>query len=248
MPVDPDNSPMGLPHALHAPFLPGWAEALLIGAFGVVVVAAVWGKRIAGAASTLYSFTKGVITRNADLESRIAHLEKSSDAKLAQLQNLADRVQEILNAVAPPGARSYRDMLAELLRNEAIATARLRALTETDSAARFECDANGMCIHVNDALCHLFNLSRERMLKNGWLEAIPAEQRAGVYEAWQNAVTNELPYAHEYDVITPMGRTRVYAKTISVPYNGQTELYLGTVTPVKHPLFPPTPTSPPPPP
>lgn len=226
MQVDPDN----LSAALHKSSSSGIVDTVLLSVTAVALAFAIWGRRIIPALGTGWRFVRDLLTNNDALRGRMTVNEQAQAGIQQELHAIRSQVAVIMATLAPPGKRSNRDILEDLEMKSVIAAARWKNFVDRDATPRFECDNSGACTYANEALCQLYGMSLERMLGNGWTEAVAGDERRDVFEAWDNAVKAHLPYDHEHNVQTPSGRLRVYTQAHAVTLDGVPILYMGTVT------------------
>ena len=112
-----------------------------------------------------------------------------------------------------------------------------RANLENSPQPRFECDSQGKCVWVNEALATLFGLSISEMTSadgNGWIAGV--EEGNEVFSVWMNAVTNKIPYQREYIVRNVKTGARVLCNAVATPLfskDGKSvALWNGSVNPI----------------
>lgn len=130
-------------------------------------------------------------------------VDANAQAMNEQLKPLHAKVDEIFEQITVNGYRkgTLRDKLGQI--DEAIHMLTLNQRTNIDNSPlpRFECDATGKCIWVNEAVCELFGQTFNEMISAdglGWLASI--EEPEKVFEVWNEAVKTRIPYYKEYYV------------------------------------------------
>jgi PAS domain S-box-containing protein len=83
---------------------------------------------------------------------------------------------------------------------------------------------------VNDAVCAMMSIDRERMLGAGWAGALHPEDRDGVVGAWRGVVREPREYSSEHRLLVD-GQVRwvVERATVVRDGGGRVESFLGTV-------------------
>lgn len=115
----------------------------------------------------------------------------------------------------------------------AVREVRLALLERRTSAAIYVCNSvTGECTYANVELAELYGLDAADFAGAGWLSAIDSEERADVWQRWQHAVKEHIPYECEYNVKNQ--RTgeefRVFTKAYPARLRtGQIVWYVGTV-------------------
>jgi PAS domain S-box-containing protein len=107
------------------------------------------------------------------------------------------------------------------------------ALQSRLTIAVFECDSEGNCTFANPAICELFNLSREQMLGNGWLNKVgrTPEQREHIWHDWQQSIKNNIPYEAYYEIRKASGEY-ITCRATAMAYrdsSGKVLFFSGTV-------------------
>jgi PAS domain S-box-containing protein len=95
----------------------------------------------------------------------------------------------------------------------------------------FQTDAKGDCIYVNTTLCRLSGQTHEEAHGEGWVAALHPDDRARVFEEWYRAIAAGQPFALEYRLQPPSGRTTVVRSEVVpvVDPRGRASGWLGTV-------------------
>lgn len=79
------------------------------------------------------------------------------------------------------------------------------------------CNRDGLLTWANEHLCERFGLDMHSLEGNGWLSALPEEDREDAYNHWMAAVRNHIPYDCRYTIINQRTnkvqamRTRAYS-------------------------------------
>lgn len=96
----------------------------------------------------------------------------------------------------------------------------------------FRTDSEGNCLYVNERCSEITGLSLEEASGRGWLQAVHPEDRDQVFHDWTEAILEKRPFAGEYRLRRPDGRTTwVIGQSVSVAgESGEIIGYIGTVT------------------
>jgi PAS domain S-box-containing protein len=89
-------------------------------------------------------------------------------------------------------------------RKGSVADIRTRILMRESSVPRWECDENGHCVEVNDALCSMFGRPRDLMLGTRWTQAIAPGLAPQVMAAFHAAYAG----VNDYEYVQPYAITR----------------------------------------
>ena len=166
-------------------------------------------------------------------------IEASRECIIEQLKPLNAKIDEVYEQITVNGYRkgTLRDKLGQI--DDAIHMLMLNQRTNIDNSPqpRFECDANGKCTWVNEALCALFGQSFNEMISadgSGWLASI--EEPEKVFEVWSEAVCTKIPYYKEYVVRNDKLKKRIKciarAKPLLSRDGTKVITWHGVVTPV----------------
>ena len=112
--------------------------------------------------------------------------------------------------------------------------ARFRGLAAAAPVGIFQTDVEGACSYVNDRWCGIAGMSASEAAGLGWLRALHPVDRAGVREAWRDAVAGRHAFALRYRFLRPDGsESWVIGNAVaSRSAQGELEGYIGTVTDV----------------
>lgn len=127
--------------------------------------------------------------------------------------------------------------ICELSLKTEVATAVSRIALNETKVPRWETDAHGMCVWVNEAACRLFGLSQEQMLGVRWTQAIDPGHAAKVMEAFHSAYSRtDYIYAQPYTILVHGQRIPVIARAVEVirTPDGKVHTMFGTITPELH--------------
>jgi len=117
-------------------------------------------------------------------------------------------VRLLVNRVADARGRAlayigvHRDMTEEREHEEAIRTAeaQIQLLTSRAPAGIFQYDQSEKLVFLNEMLCVMTGLPPERLLGEGWLQAVhPADQRR-VVAAWRSAMSGGAVFRAEFRI------------------------------------------------
>jgi len=89
-------------------------------------------------------------------------------------------------------------------RKSSVSDIRTRLLMQESPVPRWECDEDGRCVEVNDALCSMFGRPRDLMLGTRWTQAIAPGFAPQVMAAFHAAYAG----ANDYEYVQPYAITR----------------------------------------
>jgi len=186
---------------------------LLLGLFGVPVVALVGQRRKLSAERAAFSDRLFVL-----------------DAHKTVLESEIERLRQDAARQREQGAEIER--LRQSLEASKDSEQRLRALTQQLPVGVFMADFEGNCRYVNDRWCQMAGLTAEQALGASWVQSVHPDERDQVMKAWRQTVEEggELVVDHRFR--SPSGRT-TWLDTRAVPLRdrtGRAAYYLGTST------------------
>jgi PAS domain S-box-containing protein len=126
-----------------------------------------------------------------------------------------------------------------LLLQAMISTAVARLALNENMTPRWETDAKGQCVWVNEASCRLFGLPREEMLGTRWTQAIEAGHAPRVMEAFMRAYeSDDYVYHESYSIIVKGKRIHLSARAVETirDEDGIVLAMFGTLTPENLPI------------
>ena len=152
--------------------------------------------------------------------------------RLVRREHAVDELPAILAEL-----KSLNEQVAELREMVQLSGLRWRVTWQLSDFGVYETDPKGSCTFANPALCDLFGLSEQEMMGNSWLRAVgrnPTE-RMKVWQDWQVAVAQDIPYRAEYWITPGSGREPLYcvtyAEALRSPVNGKVLKFHGVVKP-----------------
>lgn len=89
-------------------------------------------------------------------------------------------------------------------RKSSVSDIRTRILMQESPVPRWECDEDGRCVEVNEALCSMFGRPRDLMLGTRWTQAIAPGFAPQVMAAFHAAYAG----ANDYEYVQPYAITR----------------------------------------
>jgi PAS domain S-box-containing protein len=89
-------------------------------------------------------------------------------------------------------------------RKSSVSDIRTRLLMQESPVPRWECDEDGRCVEVNEALCSMFGRPRDLMLGKRWTQAIAPGFAPQVMAAFHAAYAG----ANDYEYVQPYAITR----------------------------------------
>ena len=129
---------------------------------------------------------------------------------------------------------AVRDITEKKLADDALLKSErlFQSLATSSPVGIFRTDAEGLTTYVNPKWCQLSGLARTDAMGNGWLKAVPPEDRERLGLHWQNSVETKGISTSEYRFLHPDGKV-VYVKGQAVPeYDEKDNVtgYVGTIT------------------
>jgi PAS domain S-box-containing protein len=125
------------------------------------------------------------------------------------------------------GGSSLKDAVLRIDASSQKQEARWLAIVDRDSQPTYECAPTGECTQANKAICELFGLSREEMMGNGWLEGVIPSDREKAFDAWNAAVSKNLPYECEYTSRNHRTGETIKVRTTAEPMFDRDERIIG---------------------
>jgi PAS domain S-box-containing protein len=89
-------------------------------------------------------------------------------------------------------------------RKSSVSDIRTKLLMQESPVPRWECDEDGRCVEVNEALCSMFGRPRDMMLGTRWTQAIAPGFAPQVMAAFHAAYAG----ANDYEYVQPYAITR----------------------------------------
>jgi len=128
-------------------------------------------------------------------------------------------------------AAQIRDLLDRLRHFDTEATVRFEIVSRHLDIGIYVCSADGRCSYTNDVTCEIFERDSHSLIGYGWLDAIEGDERIRVFERWDAAVKNQLPYSEEYWIrgARSGNRVRIRTKAYAGKVDGQVICFIGYV-------------------
>ncbi len=123
------------------------------------------------------------------VEQQLGQLEPQVEADTRQLQQTITQLQEEI----------LRREKTEILLRES--ETRYQTLTQIAPVGIFQTDASGKCLYANDRWLDLAGMTQAENLGDGWAKAIHPDDRQNVFQTWQQAIENDLPYQVEFRLL-----------------------------------------------
>jgi PAS domain S-box-containing protein len=145
-----------------------------------------------------------------------------------------DSIQKEFNANS---GKTLKDQLTRIEDIASLNEMRVKTFMMNFSGAGvYECDPDGRCVWVNNALAEMWGRERHDLLGAGWLTGISAEDREEIWDKWQYSITHQTPYEAEYNIVNHKTGKVIKAKTTAYclrGYDNKVVSYLGTIEEVK---------------
>lgn len=118
-----------------------------------------------------------------------------------KIKPVISKISVIYEQLTPNGGSSLADKINKIKDKVTISEMRQQIVWANLAIGYYECNKEGECTYANNNLCEMFGLSPEQMKGKGWLRAIDGEEeRLKVWQIWQNAIKNHLPYEVHYKI------------------------------------------------
>jgi len=104
-----------------------------------------------------------------------------------------------------------------------------RTLSRVSPVGIFRSNCKGDFVYVNQMWIDLSGLTKKQCLGQGWLQSIYETERGSLYEAWQEAVKEEVSFSGECRFITPKGKITWVLLQANV-INGGGQGHVGSLT------------------
>ncbi len=104
-----------------------------------------------------------------------------------------------------------------------------RTLSRVSPVGIFRSNAEGDFVYVNQKWIELSGLAKKQCLGKGWLQSIYEIERGALYEAWQEAAAEQVPFSGECRFITPEGKITWVLLQANV-INGGGQGHVGSLT------------------
>jgi len=92
----------------------------------------------------------------------------------------------------------------------------------------YECDTQGMCTYVNPQMAKMFGIAASEAIGQGWLIALQPDERQRVWDAWQRAAGNGVPYEATFTLKSGR-RVKTIAHVCYSAENKKPLYYIGVV-------------------
>lgn len=182
---------------------------------------------------TAYGIYKWLVTP-------LKNIMKNIEAHTAAIENITntitDKVLPIINSLnkefSVNSGKSIKDQINRI--DDATRLAELRSkliASNLLTTGAYECDAQGLCTWVNNALCELYGLTEEQMLGNGWLAAVDESERAEVWNQWHENIKLDIPHESKYTIYNRKTRETFKVRTTAITHrtnDGKVLAYYGT--------------------
>jgi PAS domain S-box-containing protein len=107
-----------------------------------------------------------------------------------------------------------------------------QVLTEISPVGVFKTDTQGTTTYVNPRWCQISGLSAEEALGDGWLRAVPLEDREKISANWKKAADARVASMAEYRFVRPDGSIAWVLGQATPERNTENQIigYVGTIT------------------
>lgn len=89
-----------------------------------------------------------------------------------------------------------------------------RRLLVTMEVPYWECDSEGKLTYVNGAWLKLFGMSNEDVMSEGWLVAVPEENRKSLLSEWYSKVIDQSEGTLEFSIINQITKEEIHLKSL----------------------------------
>ncbi|MGJ3253536.1 MAG: PAS domain S-box protein [Elainellaceae cyanobacterium] len=101
---------------------------------------------------------------------------------------------------------------------------RFRSLNDAAPIGICQMNADGICLHTNTCWQHIFELSAEDCLGNGWQRAVhPGDQQA-LSDALEGYIIGGQPFSHEFRILTPQRKIRWVSSRAATLHSAEDEI------------------------
>jgi PAS domain S-box-containing protein len=104
-----------------------------------------------------------------------------------------------------------------------------RTLSRVSPVGIFRSNLKGDFVYVNQKWIEVSGLTKKQCLGSGWLQSIYETERGSLYETWQEAVAEQIPFSGECRFITPEGKITWVLLQANV-INGGGQGHVGSLT------------------
>lgn len=152
------------------------------------------------------------------------------------MKKMVNRVSE---EFSPNGGGSMRDLidaikhdLADVSRNVAFTTERLRLTGQREHCGEWESGPNGQCTYAGPIMTRMTGHPQEFWLGNNWATVVAEEDRDRVVSEWKNCVKYQRRFDMKYSFYTDNGkRILVHARANPVVIKGELIGFVGEMCP-----------------
>lgn len=176
---------------------------------------------IAGAATAIVTFYKAVIRP-------ILKAFKKIKETVTLIEKLHDEFK-------PNGGSSLRDAVNRIEEKILCEQGARRVLSMALDVGVFECDADGLCLWVNQYYTTITGLSPFEARNFGWINAVDIRDRDGVVEQWDLAIKHKRIFQMEYKLVNILNGIPTKVRCHSSPiFNDKNEIigHVGIITPI----------------
>lgn len=119
---------------------------------------------------------------------------------------IISKLDKIVAEVSPNGGSSLKDVVNRIEANQIKTEERVRILLLDSADGIWESDKNGLCVWANRTLLNMMDLELNEILGNGWIVAIPEEQRTRVVTEWRRAVNDKREFRLDFPYQAKSGK------------------------------------------
>lgn len=160
-------------------------------------------------------------------------LPQKHQSVVESIHRVEAKIDSLVSQVHTNGGGSLVDLMHTLLLQMAIESQYRRKLLDGYGLPFWEADKSGMCVYASQALSELIGLAPEDILGNGWVTNIDPTTAEAVKAAWDRAVAEKRRFVMDYTFIHDDGsKMEVQGMSIPIVVNGNTEGYIGILTPL----------------
>jgi PAS domain S-box-containing protein len=146
------------------------------------------------------------------------------------IQNIDKDISVIKKELTTNGGTSIKDTINQIKIQLVIQEHRHFVQKEDDIF--WEANNKGEFVKISEKMCHIFGMSTESMINNGWQSAILASDRESVFESWKHSNINAIPWNMEFRIVNQTNHETVQLFSNAYPVFDQNKsliYWVGTI-------------------
>jgi PAS domain S-box-containing protein len=146
-----------------------------------------WVGMVATAATSIYTIWKYIVKPVKKAFIQVANTYEA-------VQSMEPVVRGLQKEFSNNAGKSIKDRIEKLAVSMKVHEARHKTVLDHAAIGIFEAEPSGMFTYANRTMSDWFEMDQSAMVGNGWLAAVSPDERDGVYTAWKDAITNDIPW------------------------------------------------------